>query len=156
MEQPRNAGRVAELIGLAAVVASLVFVGVEVRQSAAATRGATQQQLAAAAREVTLALTMPDMAELLTRGDTLYVSGDLSEADALRLEAFYLATFRVYEDAFYQFGVGNLDPEIWAGWRASMSDFALSLPGFRVFWSQSRNTFHSAFRASIDAILDGT
>ncbi len=41
----RRATRVGEVVGLAAVVGSLLFVGLQVRQAAQATRGATQIEL---------------------------------------------------------------------------------------------------------------
>ncbi len=49
--KPTRLKDVVEIVGIAAIVVSLIFVGLEVRQSAAATRGATQQALADAARE---------------------------------------------------------------------------------------------------------
>lgn len=55
MEQKYRFRGFVELIGIVAVVASLIFVGLEIRQNATATRGATQQQLAASAREITMA-----------------------------------------------------------------------------------------------------
>ena len=54
--KPEKLRAAAELIGIAAIVVSLIFVGLEVRQSAAATRGATQQALADSAREASEAL----------------------------------------------------------------------------------------------------
>ena len=53
--------RVFELVGLFGVVASLIFVGLEVRQSAAATRAATAQEVTSAFRDLNLAMaTVPN------------------------------------------------------------------------------------------------
>jgi hypothetical protein len=49
--KPMKLKDIVEIVGIAAIVVPLIFVGLEIRQSAAATRGATQQGLADAARE---------------------------------------------------------------------------------------------------------
>ena len=55
-------------VGIAAIVASIAFVGMEIRQSAAATRGATQQALADASREASGGLVADEaVAELTMR-----------------------------------------------------------------------------------------
>ena len=48
--------RTAELIGLFGVMASLIFVGLEIRQNAAATRAATAQEVTSAFRDLNLAM----------------------------------------------------------------------------------------------------
>lgn len=66
--KPEKLKDAAELVGIAAIVISLVFVGLEVRQPAAATRGATQQALADSAREASGALVRDqETADLILR-----------------------------------------------------------------------------------------
>ena len=79
MEQQVKFRGLVELIGIVAVVASLIFVGLEIRQNAAATRGATQQQLVTGARNVTLTLAdNPELAALDVRAYTM-VRGESHE-----------------------------------------------------------------------------
>jgi len=61
-----NVKNAAEMVGIAAIVVSLIFVGLVVRQFAAATRGATQQALADSAREASVALAKDQEAAELT------------------------------------------------------------------------------------------
>ncbi len=66
VEPRRRATSIGEIVGLAAVVGSLIFVRLQVRQAAQATRGATQQQLSAAGIEVNTIMTDADFASLHT------------------------------------------------------------------------------------------
>jgi len=143
-----------ELIGVVAVVASLVFVGLEVRQNSAAVRGATQQQLAAGAREVNaLVVGDPTLAELHARSSDLADWSSLSPAEQTRLGMWFVALFRVHEDAYYQRMAGNLDPLLWTGWQRSLS-MTLARPNSRYFWSTSAGSFNDDFRALVDSILN--
>jgi hypothetical protein len=56
MTSTRNQ-RIAEFVGLVGVIGSLVFVGLEVRQSTLATKAATDASLADSFRELNLAIT---------------------------------------------------------------------------------------------------
>ena len=148
MEPKKSYKGLVEVLGMVAVVGSLIFVGLEVRQNASATRGATQQQLSAAAREVTLLLAEPDIAELWQRAAS--DRGSLSAAEERSMFALALATFRVYEDAYYQFRIGNLDSELWRGWEASLADVVASTLGDH--WSELRHLFFHDFQLLVDGL----
>ncbi|MSR21760.1 MAG: hypothetical protein EXR91_12440 [Gemmatimonadetes bacterium] len=140
-----------EIVGIAAVVGSLLFVGLQVRQAAAATRGATQQQLSAAAREASIIMIDPDFAALLARAREAGDWSAFGPAEQVRLSAYYRVSFRVYEDAHYQFRLGNLAPELWAGFKGGLTLF-LEIGGERDYWSQDQARFNAPFRALVDSI----
>ena len=143
---------VAELLGMAAVIGSLIFVGLEVRQNASATRGATQQQLSSAARELTLTLAEPGVAELFIRGNELNGWVGLSDVEQRRLTLMMLASLRVYEDAYYQFRIGNLDSDLWRGWEAGLS-VSVNQNSLREFWPQRRHRFLDDFQVLVDSLI---
>ena len=143
---------VVELLGMAAVVASLIFVGLEVRQNASATRGATQQQLSAAARESALSFVDPDIVELVIRGGTPDGWAGLTEVEQFRVRQLTMVAFRMWEDAYYQFSIGNLDADLWAGWEAGLSE-ALAAHYARDFWSRQDNRYHEGFRSLVDSLI---
>ena len=88
MEPNSRGRRIGEFVGLAAVVGSLVFVGLQVRQAAQATCGATQQQLSAAGIEVNTISTDADIAALITRNREADWS-TLDPVDRTRLTAYF-------------------------------------------------------------------
>lgn len=147
---------IAELVGLAAIVLSLVFVGLEIRQSAAATRGATQQALADSAREASEALaTDLETAELTLR----FLSADdwsgFSDSERFRVVLLFTSMLRVYENAHYQWREGNLAPEVWAGWDVSMRGTA-PLPGLVKYWNERRDYFDENFRSYFEEMMKQT
>lgn len=144
--KPTRLKDIVEIVGIAAIVVSLIFVGLEVRQSAAATRGATQQALADAAREASGALAEDEAtAELTMRFLSATSWSDLSESERFRSALLFTSMMRVYESAYYQWGEGNLAPAVWVGWEASIRGVA-PMPGVELFWSDRRLYFNEPFR----------
>jgi hypothetical protein len=144
--KPKKLKDVVEIVGIAAIVLSLIFVGLEIRQSAAATRGATQQALADAAKEASGALVADEaVAELTLRflGSTDW--SNFSETDRFRTVVLFTSMIRVYESAYYQWSEGNLAPEIWVGWEATIRGVA-PMPGVSIFWDERRLYFDNRFR----------
>ena len=171
MEQQGKFRGVVELIGMVAVAASLVFVGLEIRQNALATRGATQQELAASAQALALLVAETgELSDLLARVSGIARSpgeeilSDFSPGEALRVGSFYLSVFRLWEEAYYQYGLGNLDPELWGGWKTNMVDrlsrdgqcsaTPTCAVGERLFWPSMRPRVSEPFRMFVDDLIE--
>lgn len=145
--KPTKLKDIVEIIGIAAIVVSLIFVGLEIRQSAAATRGATQQALADAAREASGALVADEAAtELTMRFLSATDWSNFSEMERFRAALLFTSMIRVFESAYYQWGEGNLAPENWVGWEASIRGVA-PMPGVALFWKDRRLYFNEPFRS---------
>ena len=143
----------AELVGIAAIVVSLIFVGLEVRQSAAATRGATQQALADSAREASGALAGGEETAALTlRFLSANDWSDFSEVERFRMVILFTTMLRVYESAYYQWSEGNLAPEVWAGWDASLRGTA-PMPGVAKYWDERKGYFDERFRLYFEELM---
>lgn len=171
MEQQGKFRGVVELIGAVAVAASLVFVGLEIRQNALATRGATQQELAASAQALALLVAETgELSDLLARADAIGRSqsaetlSDFSPGEALRVGSFYLSVFRLWEQAYYQHRLGNLDPELWGGWESNIvdrlamdgqcSETTTCAVGERLFWPSMRPRVSEPFRMFVDDLIE--
>lgn len=136
----------AEMVGIAAIVVSLIFLALEVRQSATATRGATQQALADSARDASAALVEDQlMAELSLRFLSATDWSDFTDVERYQLVVLFTSMLRVYESAYYQWSEGNLASEIWAGWEASLSGVA-PMPGVELYWKERRYYFDGRFQ----------
>lgn len=93
------------------VVASLLFVGLEVRQNTAAVRGATYQSIADASQEHTLWFADdPHIRELTARVQEGAVQSDFTEAENLMISAKFAMTIRRLENIYVQIREG-LVPE---------------------------------------------
>jgi len=144
--------RVFELVGLFGVVASLIFVGLEVRQSAAATRAATAQEVTSAFRDLNLAMaTDAELSGLITKYRTN--PEEASEVEKTQLMAFNRALFHIWSNAYYQNLNGTIDPQIYEGMVSEVSTYARA--GIRsIFWAWESQSFiyPEAFRAFMDSI----
>ena len=127
----------AEVVGIVAIVVSLIFVGLEVRQSAAATRGATQQALAAAARDASEALVADqETADLTLRFLRSDDWSDFSEVERFQIVILFTTMLRVYESAHYQ-------------WRESM-------PGLSKYWDERQDYFDESFQRYFESLMSST
>jgi len=154
--KPEKLKDAAELVGIAAIVISLIFVGLEVRQSAAATRGATQQALADSAREASGALVGDqETADLMLRFLSAADWSDFSEVERFRIVILFTTMLRVYESAYYQWSESNLAPEIWAGWEASLRGTA-PMPGVAIYWEERRHYFDERFQLYFEEQMKST
>ncbi|MGD8320917.1 MAG: hypothetical protein PVJ02_10690 [Gemmatimonadota bacterium] len=102
---------VSESVGVVAVVASLVFVGIQVRQSAEATRAATRQNLSDAWREWNLAMSDPVLWEPAARLSELDDPAQGSYEDTSAVVSLMRSLFTTWSNAFFQHDQGYLDEE---------------------------------------------
>ena len=109
---------VREVIGFLGVTASLVFVGLEVRQNTIATRATAYQDMGAAVSGFWLDVASDSVRAKSTIGPL--VDAELSGTDAQQLSQL-IATYRQYEVIWRQVGLGLLEDEAlyYFGWDPS-------------------------------------
>lgn len=153
---------VSETIGLLAVVGSLIFVGLEVRQNAAATRAATAQNLSDGWLQWNLAMSTAEAWSPIIRmtgGSNDFDDADVADQNAV--ESTLRSLFQNWSNLHYHYLRGNLDPLLWAG---ALSDIERNVRyddtrwGQLVAWSWHRNrhTYHQDFQNLIDGMLKET
>jgi hypothetical protein len=140
-----------EAIGLAAVVLSLVFVGLEVNESTRATRSATASDTTATIAEWYSSVSTD---EQLSRVFRIYVSNP----QALTLDEQFQATMAfhslmlILQNSFYLEEEGTLSPAL----RRSMTQAILPMPGVRFYWEQRKPIFvNEDFIAFVEQTLSG-
>ena len=127
---------VIEAVGLAAVVLSLVFVGLEVNESTRATRSATAAETTATIAEWYTALGGDQQVSSMMRGYII-------DPQSLTLEERFQATMNfhalmlILQSSFYLEEEGTLTPQI----RQSMTKAITSEPGVRFYWEQRKPIF---------------
>lgn len=102
-----------ELVGAAAVLVGLVFVGLELRQNTAAMEAATLQNQTDASTEFLLLIASdPDLARIWR--DSINDTVELSELDSLRFFLVSRARWLRMQNAYLQWQRGTLKDEDWA------------------------------------------
>jgi hypothetical protein len=141
---------VAEIVGAVAVVVSLVYVGIGVRQNTEALRVANHQALVAMDLEKNAWLRDADFAAayVLAEADI----AKLSPVQLRQYSTFVADTLNQWEFAFITHENGAMEENIWNGYDGFYRSEMATRP-FQWFWRRNGANFSPAFRAYVDAQL---
>ena len=145
-----QASFLAQIISAVAVFASLVFVGLQVRQNTNAVRAASSQAHSAMYHGLTDHLVNnKDFAQIWWKGvENLEV---LREGEIVRFFAFASSVFRFFEASRVQWLRGQLDDEHWH----TVEQHAIALavkPGVQRFWHLRKHWHCPAFQTWYDSL----
>ena len=141
---------VRETLGFLAVVAGLVFVGMEIRQNTQSVQSATVQALAEQSFDAT-ALVLEN--ESLRNAYYLALEEEPLSVDEQReLDIYYHAVMRIQQNRFYQAQLGVMDREILFGLGGRVSTYQMSY--FADFWERWRNDYPDDFRSFVEEQFD--
>jgi hypothetical protein len=120
--------QVGELIAAIAVVISLIFVGIQIRDNTIASKAATYQETVAYDMQLLLTVgSTPDVARVFFTfvGDP----SSLDENEFLQGRSLFTASIRNFENLYVQHEAGMLSDEAWATREPLIRNIILS-PGF--------------------------
>ena len=146
-----------ELIGAVGVIASLIFVAIEIRQSSEAARAAATQELGQSWIDWNLATATRDIQTALL---VVEQSDDPSKAPVIDLriaESYVRSLFSSWSMSHYQFRLGVLDPPLWDGVLRDMQGSVEPKQPFarlvRWAWPRNRHLYSVAFAAVMDSVI---
>jgi hypothetical protein len=144
-------GAIGELIGGIAIIISLLYVGLQIRQHSSTLRSTTAQSATEMAESVYVPV-MQDatLADLTIRG--LKDPSTLSEVDMARFTSHWQNGFFTLQNWFYQWRAGTLDDDIWGGWSQVFTDI-YTTPGIKYFWDKRCQYFSKEFRDYLEKDL---
>ena len=93
---------------------------------------------------------MSDYAEEIAQPEALE---QLGSVDALRFQNFNIATFRMWENIYYQWSMGLYEDSEFEGEKAIWAD-RINRPSFRELYCRSRDAFSEGFRGEMDSLMD--
>lgn len=143
-------GALGELIGGVAIIVSLIYVGLQIKQSTAATRSATNQAFSTQYSDVMFKLTEADFREIFWRG-----IGGLENLKGSEQAAFFGyvgAITRMYESFHMQEQAGTFDTQLLESWMNQVIDL-YGLPGAREYWEHRKHQFTPEFVEFLEAEL---
>ncbi len=141
---------VSSIVSSFAVVASLVFVGLQMQQNARATRmAAAQSGLELLADNLGRVITTPDLAELLSNPDR---ADDFTDAEFLRVSNFLSTAFRQFEMLFIHKKYGLYEEDLWHGTEARLKQFVQAAE-IQKWWIENRAFYAPAFAAYTDTVI---
>jgi hypothetical protein len=142
----------AQIVGSAAIVVTLIYLAVQIRQNTDSMQAAAREAIAE--RDVEWLYKMVDHPEL---GLLFRKEEPLTEVDASRLNACLVAFMRIREVNFRQYKSGILDKDTWANYRSSIVSGPLNQPHARLWWANvGRHMFDAELSKQISEDLVGT
>ena len=144
---------IVETVGVTGVVASLIFVGLQVRQANRLARLQVQQEHAAQFRETTLAVaTSQELTRLIGRVYDGALREEFSRPETVALDWAYVGITHGWEQNFFQRQLGILGPDDLAFDRESSPLWTSAY--YRELWPRIRSAFSGAFSEAWEAQYD--
>ena len=137
-----------EAFGVVAVVASLIFVGFQIRQNAQATRAATMTSVMEQWAHNSQSLSENEnLAEIVWNG--VQDPNALSGVDRWRMTLACSSFLHYWHNAYFQWISGSLESNSWSAKTREMANL-LTLPGIWAVWDERKGTLPEDFQIFID------
>ena len=146
-------GAIGEIIGAFAVIVSLVYLAIQVRNQNRETRIASVHEILEGFRTEISVFRNAEFAELLKKGGADFDS--LSATEKIQFVAMIQGPFRFWEEAYLQYKESRLSEKLWHGIHAQMRDF-IATSGSKKVWELRGHTYSDDFRTYVDNIEPGT
>lgn len=142
-------GAVGEIIGALAVVASLVYLAVQIRSQNTQAKLTALQEMSRELRGTTAMFATENISEIFVRANKDYDS--ISDAESVQLIVLTTNLFRAWENAFLENRDGHLDDEFW---EALSRDYTqtMGISSFRHIWSLRKQNYDPGFRGYVERI----
>jgi len=137
-------GNVGEFVASVGVIVSLVYLGIQIRQSSRIVKAATHHSSSRAWSELEVALaTDSEATRILLEGGRSYAELNLEER--LRYSLLMRAILHQHEDDFVQVQEGLIDAGKLARHRRPVAE-ALAQPAARDWWAENAHLFSQDFQ----------
>ena len=145
------ASTIAEIVGAGGVIASLIYLAIQIRQHTRMAMAETRQAIAESTEKLGDDLiNNGDMAEILVKHLS---GGELNAVEKLRLQARCYRDMQHWENIHYQFNEGFVAEDQWLGFRKNLATL-LVIDVYRDFWEHEASHYSDAFQAEVASILD--
>ena len=141
---------IGEIVSATAVVLSLIYVAVQVRQNTKVSKASTVQQWAAvSAIEKQSVFDSADLARLIVAGSDDRSS--LGPEDRLRYDNYMMQVLNTFEFLFLQHLYGTIDSTYFESKVSSYMQI-LKFQGVKKFWESSLNSYDPRFKEFVNNI----
>jgi len=144
---------IAEFVGIAAIVASLVFVGLELRQSRQIAVADIYQQRSSMLIDLQAARLT---SEPLTQSMNKFVENEpinAWERSVINTGHYLFLTY--WENVHFQYQSGLMPEEQWQASQRAMANYLRNTPGALEFWNTVKLGMRESFVAVVDAAVAG-
>ena len=144
-------GAIAEVVGAVGVIASLVYLAIQIRQNTDMVAANTFQAISSTSTNlVTNMFQTPELIDALLQ--VVNQPEEMSQRDILILDLYFRALTRNFENYYYQHQKGFLDDEIWTGYVKALMEM-LNLDVGKEYWGRNKQLFGKSYAEFIDRQL---
>ena len=140
-------GAIAETLGAIGVIATLVYLAVQIRQNskllAASAKQATQTSIYA---QNLLAVENPDVVQLISKG--MQNLDELSDEERARFHYYWMTAFITFQEAFKEVKQPGTDEDFWNVLESGIRR-QLRSPGLSAWWIRNSESFSPEFVAHL-------
>ena len=141
---------ISEIVAAIAVIASLIYVGRQVKENTTATKSTAAQAMADTMNGyVGLINSSSNLSDILHKGATGL--DNLQGGEVIQFGAFHDQMFICSESLYYQWNDGVLDDHLWNVYRHAMVDILMQ-KGSQDWWENRRHWFGTQFAAAVDEL----
>ena len=141
-------GNIGELVGGAAVVVSLIYLAIQIRQNTRAVRAASFHAVTDSFNLLNTTIAHDEsLARIFRLGSEDL--GKLNDDERVRFNFLFLGALRVFETLYYQNKGGTGDPALWIAETSTMIAL-LTTPGGREWWESNPLSLTPAFRMFVE------
>jgi hypothetical protein len=161
MTRLEKAAYLSQIIGAAAVVVSLIYVGRQINDNTTEVKANSGRELVMVGQAIdSWVVTNSELADILTAGSSDYEA--LSPSHRLRFNQYVTTSLNLYEQAFYYHQNGLLEEDGWGSWDAyfrARMQMGFGWPDgkaddtWRRVWRASEAAYGEAFRRHVDSVL---
>ncbi len=143
-------GVIAEIVGAAAVVVSLLYLATQMRQNANAVKASNRDSMANYTTQTLLAVaTDAELASIFRRGQV--EPSLLDDDEAFRFDLLLYAIFDQWETFHSHWRLGALSKDDWEKWKTIIG-FYLAQKGTQNFWEKFSQNYSSSFRDYVNSV----
>ena len=146
-------GAISEMVGAIAIIVSLIYVGVQLRQNTQATRVNTSQAFVQTVGGIMgHQIQEPEFRDIYWRG--LAGLSNLHGSELAAFGGWTAQLLREFESFYFQWKAGAFEDQIWSGWNCQYRDL-FGYPGAQEVWTIRRHQFSDEFREFVERELIG-
>ena len=141
---------IGELIAGLGVVASLVFLAIQIRQNTKSVDSAAYQETTKIFQNIQmLPVTDAEVAEILMKASNDYTS--LSDVEKYRVGSYVFSVFAAFQSVFKGYENGTVDKELWIGSRNAIKTM-LPEEYVTIWWREQAPPMSDGFTKEINSI----
>lgn len=140
-----------QIIGVVGGLATLIFVGFQIRDNSKAVRAATAQAVHDNYASWYLALSGNESA-LATSAQGFADLDSLTPAEKMQFVCVFMSFLSHSQNAFHQWQEGHLSDGLWAGWEALVMNL-VNTPGGAKFWAERGYVFGQDFQGHVAKVM---